>query len=161
MTTPSGWHGGIDEFSLWNRTLTELEVQQYYNDTTNPQTTYCATDLNTSCNIINQSCHLNNNSYCLIINNSNVVLNGDGFNTSYIIINNSGVTVQDLNIYNVVNSFMCYQESANTSNQGGLDGSCGLNYNGSYDIGGFEGSFGNSAVYKIYDGFFSVPLFFR
>ena len=33
-----------------------------------------------------------------------------------------------------VSASSCYQESANTSNQVGTDGSCGLNYSGSYQI---------------------------
>lgn len=31
-----------------------------------------------------------------------------------------------------VNAYYCYQESANTTNQTGIDGSCGLNYDGVY-----------------------------
>jgi hypothetical protein len=33
----------------------------------------------------------------------------------------------------VVSAYSCYQESANVSNQTGIDGSCGLNYSGYYD----------------------------
>lgn len=32
------------------------------------------------------------------------------------------------------NELVCYQESANTTNQAGTDGNCGLSYNGNYDI---------------------------
>ena len=35
-------------------------------------------------------------------------------------------------LVSVSNAFFCYQESANTTNQSGIDGSCGLLYNGSY-----------------------------
>jgi len=35
---------------------------------------------------------------------------------------------------NNVSATFCYQESANTINQGGIDGSCGLNYGGSYSF---------------------------
>ena len=34
----------------------------------------------------------------------------------------------------LVSAFSCYQESANVTNQTGIDGFCGLNYNGSYGV---------------------------
>jgi hypothetical protein len=45
----------------------------------------------------------------------------------------------------------CYQESTNVSNQGGLDGSCGLNYTGNYS---WSGSWGNPT--NTYDGDWST-----
>jgi len=45
--------------------------------------------------------------------------------------------------------YECYQESANTSNQIGIDGNCGLIYNGSYDYsdgGGFYGGGGDRTL---------------
>ena len=42
---------------------------------------------------------------------------------------------------------LCYQESANTSNQTGIDGNCNLNYSGTYEI---DGNWNNPA--NTYDG---------
>jgi hypothetical protein len=36
----------------------------------------------------------------------------------------------------IINTTLCYQESANTTNQTGVDGSCGLNYDGQYQFTG-------------------------
>jgi len=43
---------------------------------------------------------------------------------------------------------LCYQESTNTSNQGGKDGHCGLNYNGNYSV--FDNRIVNENL--LYDG---------
>ena len=58
-----------------------------------------------------------------------------------IIINNNSAYVKSITPY-------CYQESANTTNQGGNDGSCSQSYTGTYAVG--SGSW--SDVNNVYDG---------
>lgn len=47
-----------------------------------------------------------------------------------------------------VSAYSCYQESANVSNQTGIDGSCGLNYSGSYSYTLAEPIYGSTVVYQ-------------
>jgi len=57
-------------------------------------------------------------------------------NFNYISLFSNSTNIENSIIYQnlpTINSF-CYQESANTSNQTGIDGNCGLIYNGSYAI---------------------------
>lgn len=59
----------------------------------------------------------------------NITFSGAG--KSYVTANITGYQKFDV-IGNLIGGNSCYQESANTSNQGGIDGNCVLNYGGIY-----------------------------
>lgn len=61
-----------------------------------------------------------------------------------------------LNLTDNYHTSICYQESANTSNQGGSDGNCNLNYNGNYTI---SGSGGDGNYSRLIDGSWSTAYY--
>lgn len=63
-------------------------------------------------------------------------------------------------LVSISNAFFCYQESANTTNQSGTDGACGLSYNGSYifSAGWTDAPIGNNQNVTI-DGNYSTESF--
>ena len=70
--------------------------------------------------------------------------------------NQTGISLTNLSLYldgvknETINPITCYQESANTTNQTGIDGNCGLNYSGSNTIGGQW--YQPFSAMKFYDG---------
>ena len=54
----------------------------------------------------------------------------------------------------ITSAYLCWQESADTPNQRGTDGNCGLNYSGSYSMGG-----GDSYVYLMNDGIWNDQFY--
>lgn len=88
------------------------------------------------------------------------------------IITSQGIEITDWSIWGgLAGTLSCFQESANTSNQNGNDGSCGLNYSGGYNlscvgVGGcsaalaYDGDYSTGTVFNL-NGFFinySIPV---
>ena len=71
-------------------------------------------------------------------------------NITYILntTNNPNLTHISINI----GTNYCYQESANTTNQTGIDGDCSLNYTGAYDPYGSVYNWTDPGPHNIYDG---------
>jgi len=94
------------------------------------------------------------------INNSFV--NTTNVNFSYVVNITQGATGlknSTIYIYNVTyitTNPWCYQESANVSNQTGFDGSCGLNYIGTYELSGSWNTPLNECLDNMTDGNYST-----
>lgn len=63
-----------------------------------------------------------------------------------------------LSSFYLISAKLCYQESANTSNQTGVDGNCGLNYSGNYSYSTSANWVGS--VTNTYDGDFATSSSF-
>lgn len=135
-------------------------------------TTSNVTPENNTCTYSSGNWNINCGDYCNIssvvnVGNNNILINGTGiikltadvFSQGKISIrgvdSSNKCTVRCLggcfksfdNSNTSLNNALCYQESANTSNQTGLDGNCNINYNGSYK---FEGTINSN--YSVNDG---------
>lgn len=122
---PTGANFTIDELGIWNRAFNTTEVQTFYNGAKgtlfsnggfypgNGTPSITSTSPNASFSI-------------------NKIVSGI---TNFIIgaSDNIGLSNATLTISHNITNY-CYQESTNTTNQTGIDGSCGLIYSGNYVI---------------------------
>lgn len=119
--------GSMDEVGIWNRSLTESEITQLYNN--NGGLSYPFNVTPSGVTLLNpvdntKTSIASHNFSCQAISNDtlkNVTFNL--WNSSNNLIISSSIST---------NAYTCYQESASIFNQSGTDDSCGQNYNGSY-----------------------------
>jgi hypothetical protein len=167
--TTDAFKGSIDDVRLYNRTLNQSEISYIYNSGTGTESeiSFISYDNKTEILIANNTYNTSENANITFTSNENPTswfswlvsgverLAGIGQNVFNWVFNlpsssPSAIVTENVGFVN------CYQESTNTTNQTGIDGNCGLNYSGAYNISNYYFSINytkpitsNSATWKV------------